>query len=188
MRPAIAPTGPNTAPPTAAPATERSSAAIGETRVKDLDWRSWLEGPAMGKSSDPTSLSDDELVEAYAEFAHVFETSEHVGRANRLMGHFMPILDELRARSGGTFQMLRPLLEHAEPSVRYSAATHFSRIDHEAYERTMRPLAGRADEIGRKAQGSLLLDAHYQKVGYPEARQPSPPVARGLPKGTAMAV
>jgi uncharacterized protein YwqG len=136
----------------------------------------------MAKDDDLTSLSDDELVEAYAEIAHLFETSEHVGRANRLMGRFMPIIDELRARSGGTFQMLRPLLEHVEPSVRYSVAQRFSELDHEAYERTMRPLAERADEIGRKAQGSLRLDAYYQKVGYPEARQQSPTVVRGLPK------
>jgi hypothetical protein len=80
----------------------------------------------------------------------------------------------LKARSGGTLEPLRVLLDHPDLNVRHVAAIKFRTTDHPAFERTMRALAEREDEIGRDAKRSLELDAFFQQVGYPEHQIEAP--------------
>lgn len=133
-------------------------------------WANSNSSVAMAGTDDLSSLSDAQLVAAYVENVQACETIGHVGAHNRLMGHRASIEAELRTRSDGTFQPLRSLLDHPDPNVRRVAAITFRTIDHAAFERTVRALAERTDEIGRNARQSLELDAHFLKFGYPEQR------------------
>jgi uncharacterized protein YwqG len=125
----------------------------------------------MPHKNDLSDRSDAQLVQAYVDNVQSWEMTEHVGAKNRLMDRRMEIVDELAARSGGTLQPLRRLLDHADPKVRHVAAIHFRTIDHAAFERTVRALAERQDHLGLQARQSLEIDAHFQKVGYPERRR-----------------
>ena len=137
-------------------------------------WANSNSSVAMAGTDDLSSLSDAQLVAAYVENVQACETIGHVGAHNRLMGHRASIEAELRTRSDGTFQPLRSLLDHPDPNVRRVAAITFRTIDHAAFERTVRALAERTDEIGRNARQSLELDARFQKFGYPEQRGNTP--------------
>jgi uncharacterized protein YwqG len=128
----------------------------------------------MAIKDDLSVLSEAQLVAAYIDNVKSYEAIEHVGSANRHMNRRLRIEDELAVRSGGTLQSLRALLEHPDPNVRRTVAIKFRTIDHDAFVRTVGALAERADEIGRKARQSLELDAHFQKVGYPELQKDAP--------------
>ena len=128
-----------------------------------------------------SKLSAEALLDAYVENVHAFQAVEHVGAKNRIMERRFEIVDELKARSGPSLPLMRILLDHSDPHVRLSTAIKFRTIDHAAFERTVRPLAERSDEVGRDAQSSLRIDEHFQKVGYPE--HDTPRVARELPTG-----
>jgi hypothetical protein len=135
----------------------------------------------MVTEDDPSKLSDATLIQEYVANVQSWNTDDHVGKLNRIMKRRFRIVDELKTRSDGTLQPLRGLLDHADPKVRHSAAIHFRTIDHAAFERTVRALAERTDEIGNDAKMSLMHDAHFQKFGYPEAQKtqvvPSPTIA-----------
>ena len=135
----------------------------------------------MAKTDDQSDLSDADLIAAYVANVQRWQTTEHVGAKNRLMDHRMNVVAELKARSGGTLEPLRSLLRHDDPHVRHTAAIHFRTIDHAAFELTMRALAGRSDEIGQDAKYSLDIDAHFQKVGYPELEKRQPQEPKSLP-------
>ena len=128
----------------------------------------------MASNDDLASLRDDELVAAYVDNVRAREATTRVGAHNRLMDHGTKIIAELKARSAGTLQPLRILLEHPDLEVRHSAAILFRTIDHAAFTRTVNALAERTDEIGRAARESLHWDAHFQKFGYPELQQEAP--------------
>ncbi|BAQ18141.1 DUF1963 domain-containing protein [Methyloceanibacter caenitepidi] len=132
----------------------------------------------MADAKNLTGLDDDALVEAYVENVQVYERIGHIGAANRQMDRRRAIIDELKRRSGGSLQPLRPLLEHPDLNVRHTAAIEFRRIDHAAFEATTKALAERQDLIGGEARDSLRLDARAQEEGYPEdwtPREPIPP-------------
>lgn len=63
-------------------------------------------------------LSTDELVRAYIDSILRSAATEHVGAHNRLIDDSWRIVDELRARSGGTLEPLRRALDHDDPKVR----------------------------------------------------------------------
>jgi Domain of unknown function (DUF2019) len=128
----------------------------------------------MASKDDLPGLSDAELLAAFIDNVQARERIEHVGAHNRLMGHRGKIEAELKARSGGTLEPLRVLLDHPDLNVRHVAAIKFRTTDHPAFERTMRALAEREDEIGRDARRSLELDAFSQQVGYPEHETETP--------------
>ena len=149
---------------------------LDEAQFRAADFNAWPRSArfVMVRKDDLSSLSEAQLLQAYVENVQAWEVTEHVGAANRLMDRRMRIVDELKARSGGTLESMRVLLDHADPKVRHSAAIKFRTIDHAAFERTVRALAQRDDEIGRDAKSSLDLDAHFQKVGYPEHQKEAP--------------
>jgi Domain of unknown function (DUF1963) len=128
----------------------------------------------MTRKIDPSRLTEVELLAEYVENVRHWETLDHIGAQNRLMTRRFRIVDELKQRSHGTLQPLRPLLDHEDIDVRHSAATHFRTIDHAAFEATMSDLARRGGKIGEDARASLRMDAHFQKVGYPEDAQRGP--------------
>jgi uncharacterized protein YwqG len=128
----------------------------------------------MVSNDDLARLHDNELVAAYVDNVRAREATTRVGAHNRLMDHGTKIIAELKARSAGTLQPLRILLEHPDLEVRHSAAILFRTIDHAAFTRTVNALAERTDEIGRAARESLHWDAHFQKFGYPELQQEAP--------------
>ena len=116
----------------------------------------------MASNDDLASLRDDELVAAYVDNVRAREATTRVGAHNRLMDHGTKIIAELKARSAGTLQPLRILLEHPDLEVRHSAAILFRTIDHAAFTRTVNALAERTDEIGRAARESLHWDADFR--------------------------
>ncbi|MEM7191463.1 MAG: DUF1963 domain-containing protein [Pseudomonadota bacterium] len=124
----------------------------------------------MADKEDFSRTSDETLVEAYVENVQIRERIEHIGAANRLMDKLHAIVEELRRRSGGTLDQLRPLLRHSDLKVRHTAAIEFRRIDHATFEATTKALAERSDKIGMDARHSLEWDAEFQKKGYPEDR------------------
>lgn len=128
----------------------------------------------MASKDDLSTLAEAQLLAEYVENVQEWETLDHVGAQNRLMDRRFRILEELKRRSGGTLQPLRALLDHEDLDVRHSAAIHFRTIDHAVFARTMSALAERMDKIGEEARGSLRLDAHFQKVGYPERQEDVP--------------
>jgi len=133
----------------------------------------------MGDLKNTVEIDDGSLVEAYVENVQVYERIDHIGAANRQMDRRRAIVEELKRRSGGSLDQLRPLLEHSDPNVCHTAAIEFRRIDHTAFETTTKALAQRADTVGAEARESLRLDARFQKEGYPEDsvedRVPPPP-------------
>jgi hypothetical protein len=132
----------------------------------------------MADAKNPTELDGDDLVQAYVENIQVYERIDHIGAANRQMDRRREIIEELKRRSDGSLDQLRPLLAHSDLKVRHIAAIEFRRIDHAAFEATMKALAERTDTIGGEARESLRLDARFQEEGYPEdwtRRDPIPP-------------
>ncbi len=127
----------------------------------------------MAKTSNPSELSDADLVDAYVESVQTFHAIEHVGAKNRYVEHCDRIFRELRDRDPA-LGLLRPLLDHADPVVAHSTAIRFRTIDHAAFERVVKALAQRPDEIGREAQSTLRFDEHFQEFGYPELQKEQP--------------
>jgi len=128
----------------------------------------------MASDGDLATLTSAQLLAAYVENVQQWEALDHIGAQNRLMNRRFSILNELRRRGGDSLQPMRTLLDHEDLNVRHSTAIHFRTIDHAAFERTMRALATRSDEIGEEARQTLRLEAHFQEVGYPERETPGP--------------
>jgi uncharacterized protein YwqG len=128
----------------------------------------------MMSNDDLPSLSDAQLIAAFVGNVQACERTKHVGAHNRLVDQRGKIEAELKARSGGTLEPFRALLDHPDPNVRHVAAIKFRTTDHAVFERTMRALAEREDEIGRDAKHSLEWDTFFQQVGYPEHQTDAP--------------
>jgi hypothetical protein len=109
-----------------------------------------------------STLSDAELVEAYADAIQSHDMVKHIGRRNRLMDRRFEILAALQARDG-TLQLLRPLLNHPHPGVQLSAAYAFRNIDRLTSERILGGLAKRSDHIGFEARLCLQFPAESEQ-------------------------
>jgi len=109
-------------------------------------------------------LSEPELVAAYVQAVQRRQKIEHVGATNRLFDWIMRIRNVLNDRSGGTLAPLYILLDHNDPQVRYCVAHALSTVSPDAFERTLRALAERDDEVGREAQSSLRHQAYLKTM------------------------
>lgn len=126
----------------------------------------------MGQDgSEFSGLSEAELLRAYTETVQRPEALDSVSAMSRLMDRRARIVAELDARDE-TLQALYALLDHPDPRVQHVTALEFRTIDHAAYERTVRALAGRDDDVGRNARHSLELDAQIRQTGYRERTRP----------------
>jgi uncharacterized protein YwqG len=77
------------------------------------------------------AFSEAELERTYLETIEAAETTEHVGRQNRLAGVQSAIVQELRAR-GIERLFFRRLAEHSDPHVQAAASAHLTWLDRPA--------------------------------------------------------
>jgi uncharacterized protein YwqG len=73
-------------------------------------------------------MSIAELTQAYVDGTQAAQTTEHVGRLNRLARHRENIKRELGAR-GEAHRVFRRLADHSDPSVRSSAKSYLDWLD-----------------------------------------------------------
>jgi len=97
-------------------------------------WGRVVAGP--GESSGALSrLSLTELEQAYVESLQAAETSDHVGRHNRLVGRCNEIAQELKAR-GEARSVLTRLADHPNAKVRAWASGN---LDYNKFNNTFGP-------------------------------------------------
>lgn len=120
------------------------------------------------RDADFSSMSNAELLDLWVRTEKEWPAIEHGGRRNRLAKRCIKILDLLKMRTDGTTRFLQPLLSHADPGSRLSAAIGYKRVDHAAYVAVVGELARRKDEIGRKARSSLEWDAQSAQFSQTE--------------------
>jgi uncharacterized protein YwqG len=128
-------------------------------------------GACVESKDDLSGLCDAEFLQAYINNVQAYEKLEHIGAMNRMMDRRSVIFEELKRRSGGSLQSMRPLLDHPDLNVRHTAAIHFRTIDHDAFLAVMQALIACGGEAEKEAKDSILWDEHFQEFGYPEHEQ-----------------
>lgn len=95
--------------------------------------------PASGYDGvDPTTLSVAELAQAYVASIQARESTDHVGRLNRLARRSWSIAQELKAR-GELRRVMEDLGRHADPEVQTWAGDCLASLDNPPVRRTPEP-------------------------------------------------
>ncbi len=100
----------------------------------------------------------DQLRQEYVRHVRLLESTQHVGRKNRISRKQNRVLEGLKSRADGTLRLLLPLRGHADPVVQLSASILCKSLDPDGYRAVMRTLVKRGGAIGKRAQQSLSWD------------------------------
>ena len=163
---------------------------------------------APGEDRDELSrLSATVLAQAYVKSVEAEETTEHIGRQNRLARHRWNIVEALKTR-GEALQVLERLAEHSNGQVRANAKGALDRLDKPAQEFAPEPLrwpqilwqcdhpppaALTRDEIAERLRRSVpasrdrLMDLTLPAIGLWPQRRADIPAAASRFGGTPLA-
>src|SRR5262249_41215816 len=127
----------------------------------------------MRMKNDLSNQTDAQLIAEYVENVRTHDAIDHIGAANRHFKRRVAIAEELGRRNVTTRPIVRELLDHEDPNVRFSTAVDFRQIDREGSQRAFEGLLKRKGQIATRAKEFLkrFEDSEQETESRPQRRE-----------------